>query len=644
MTLFKQMALLISILMILLLGTVIAITFSNETESIEEQLYEDAKNTATSLSLSLGTAGADETIMSTMINANFDSGHYTRITLNSISKQLIYERIREQSDRDVPQWFISLIPITIPVASSQVSAGWSPIGILEVQSDSTYAYILLYSQLTKMFALFLILALIGLGLLSFVLHIVLRPLKKTQLQAEAIMNNEFITQKQIPYTTEFKDVVNAMNAMVNRVHDIFEKSDKAMHHNHALLYKDELTSLHNRRYLMMKLPEYIGDETAYGHGILILFALHGALEANQLIGHKNVDGMFSRIGSVIRSNGKNFNDAIAARVNGTEFMLLLPGCREEEGLKIARQTDHEIQKIFTDHELNDNERFGVTAGIITYDRDKKTGEILSGVDYALSQAKLMTHESVYLHKNHTTETIMGKDAWRSMITDALENNHFKLKFWPAYNTQLKTLHHKVMTFSLEDSEQISYSYGKFIAPVISLGLLAEVYLDIIRQILHLSVAEVASPTCSLRLPADFFHTPNITHALEPLFEAHAETLDFKLAFDIPEHFIAGNMELANSFITLFKRFGFQVGIYQFTGESQEYAYLKELKPAYIKADVSFLFDQDQPSMSALQIITNSLGIELIATGVTDTKELEKLKSFAIYTIQGTLAETYSQSI
>lgn len=642
MTLFRQMALLISLLMTLLLGTVITITFNNAIEAIEEQLYEDAKNTASSLSLSLGTAGADETIMSTMINANFDSGHYTRIALNGISKQLIYERISEQSDENVPQWFIALVPVSIPVASAQVSSGWSPIGVLEVQSDSTYAYILLYSQLTKLFALFAILSVIGLGLLSFVLHIVLRPLKKTQLQAEAIMKNEFITQKQIPYTIEFRDVVNAMNAMVIKVNDIFEKSDKAMHHNHILLYKDELTTLHNRRYLMMKLPQYIGDETAYGHGVLMLFALHGTLEANQIIGHKRVDGMLNRIGTIIRSSSEHFNDAIAARVNGTEFMLLLPGCKEDEGLKIARQTDNEIRKLFTEHDLNDKERFGVTAGIVTYNRDNTTGEILSGVDYALSQANLMAQESVYFYKNHTTETIMGKDAWRSMITDALEHNRFSLEFWPVYNTKSKTLHHKVMTFSLEDSEQTSCSYGKFIAPVITLGLLAEVYLNVIRQMLHLSAAKIASPNCSLRLPEDFFHTPNITHALEPLFEAHAETLDFNLVFDIPEHFIARNMELANSFITLFKRYGFAIGIYQFTGESQEHTYLKELKPAYIKADISFLLDQDQTSMSALQIITDSLGIELIATGITDEDELENLKSFTVHTIQGTLAEVYSK--
>ena len=167
MTLFRQMALLISVLMLLLLGTVIAITFDNATDTIEEQLYEDAKNTASSLSLSLGTVGADETIMSTMINANFDSGHYTRITLKDMQDQLTYERLSGESDQGVPQWFIALIPITIPVASAQVSAGWSPIGILEVQSNSTYAYIQLYSQLTKMFALFLILAVIGLGLLGF---------------------------------------------------------------------------------------------------------------------------------------------------------------------------------------------------------------------------------------------------------------------------------------------------------------------------------------------------------------------------------------------------------------------------------------------------------------------------------------------
>jgi EAL domain-containing protein (putative c-di-GMP-specific phosphodiesterase class I) len=44
-------------------------------------------------------------------------------------------------------------------------------------------------------------------------------------------------------------------------------------------------------------------------------------------------------------------------------------------------------------------------------------------------------------------------------------------------------------------------------------------------------------------------------------------------------------------------------------------------------------------MSALQVLCDSLGIELIATGVKTDEELKALKRLKITTIQGPLAES-----
>jgi EAL domain-containing protein (putative c-di-GMP-specific phosphodiesterase class I) len=92
------------------------------------------------------------------------------------------------------------------------------------------------------------------------------------------------------------------------------------------------------------------------------------------------------------------------------------------------------------------------------------------------------------------------------------------------------------------------------------------------------------------------------------------------------------------FAGLFKRFGFGFGINQFTGESKNYSFLQEFKPAYIKANAAFLLDQSPQSMSTLQIVTDTLGIELIAESVMDAAQLEKLAESGIFTIQGPMAE------
>jgi len=87
MTFFKQIAVMLSIFLLVLLTTVLALNFISANQSVQDRLYEDAKNTASSLSLSLGSANGDLSMMSTMINANFDSGNYLYISLVDVDNK-----------------------------------------------------------------------------------------------------------------------------------------------------------------------------------------------------------------------------------------------------------------------------------------------------------------------------------------------------------------------------------------------------------------------------------------------------------------------------------------------------------------------------------------------------------------------------
>ncbi len=637
MTLFKQIALLMSSLLLLLLGTVLVLNFSNTNASVQEQLYEDAKNTATSLSLSLGSAGGDESIMSTMINANFDSGHYRRIALYDMDEQLVYERKIEARNIEVPEWFTNLVHIDIPVATAQVSSGWSPVGILSVQSDSAYAYVLLYNSLIGLLSLFGSLFVLGLILLHLILRLVLKPLEKVRRQAEAILGNEFIIQEEIPYTTEFRDVVNGMNAMITKVKDIFDKGNRAMQQNRELLYNDRVSGLYNRRYLMMRLPEFLDEESSYDYGVLVIMALHGAQEANQNLGHQRTDEMFAALGEIVKGYGEAHKNYIAARLNGTEFALVLPGCDDKSGCSLGEGLCNASGKLLQEFGL-EGEEYGLNAGVYRFRRGQGIGDILSKADYALSQANLLPHGHIYHYVTHDVDSIMGKEAWRKIIRDALEQRRFALMFRPVVDSRDRSLHHRVTTFSLSDGAGNDYTYGTFIAPVISLGLESELYLRVIEALLQSETAPNSIEKCAVRLPMDFLHTPNLTDALTQLFEQHQKHPTCQIVFELPDALIGENLDLVTHFAHLFKAHGFGFGINQFTGASGDYSFLQELKPAYIKANAAFLMDQSLQGMSTLHILTKTIGIELIAESVMDEKQLERLRENDIDIIQGPQAE------
>lgn len=636
MTLFKQLALIISFFMTTILIAVFTINLQATKTSVTEALYEDAKNTASSLSLSLGTANGDEDIMSTMIDANFDSGHYTNISLYDINNTLIYERNSEILT-NVPNWFLNLIHIEIPYASAQVSSGWSPIGILTVESDSGYAYAQLFDTFQNFLLLFSGLAVVGLLLIAFFLRLVLKSLDNVKNQATAILDNEFIILKDIPKTIEFKEIVLTMNATVKKVQEIFEKANEALARNQELLYKDPTTHLYNRRYLMLNIENLTKEDNENDGGAIMLAAFKGAEILNKTLGRQKTDQLFLEVANIFQEYTKEYDQRIIARINGTEFTLLLPNAKTSASKNIAEQLTSSIKA--TINNLNiDTKKVGVNIGVCRYTKDMKISTIFTKADYALSQTNLYPIGNAQLFEAKNS-VAMGKEEWRGKIEDAIEQDYFALTFWPVYNDNSKKVVQKVMTFSMQDDESNNFAYGNFIAPAITLRLIDDIYIHILKKLFQSSHVEIAKKECSIRIPPEFMKISNSYIDLEELFKTYASNSKMQLTFEISNNIVLQNIELVRSYVALFKQFGFRFGINSFNGASGDYSYLKLLNPNFIKADSAFLLDQTKESMMAIQVVTEALGIEVIATGVKTQEEFSSLKELDIYTIQGPLAES-----
>ena len=78
MTLFRQIAIAMSVLVVSLLAVTMYTNYQTTIRFIEGQLYTNAKNTASSLGLAISKSseGRDTVMAETMINAVFDSGLY----------------------------------------------------------------------------------------------------------------------------------------------------------------------------------------------------------------------------------------------------------------------------------------------------------------------------------------------------------------------------------------------------------------------------------------------------------------------------------------------------------------------------------------------------------------------------------------
>jgi len=637
MTLFKQMALLLSLFLLIILTTVLILNFQSANRGVAERLYEDAKNTATSLSLSLGGADGDLSMMSTMINATYDSGNYRKITLVDVEENLLYQRVIESDIVVVPEWFREFVSLKAPVASANVSAGWSQVGILNVQSDSTYAYKQLYTILIDLLISFIIIAVFSLTLLNLLLHAVLRPLKEVQKQAAAITRNEFIIQENIPYTKELSDVVVGMNNMVAKVKAMFDKGNEELKAHKELEYTDENTQLRNRKYLIDRLPAYLKVDASYESGVSMIVAFSGILEANERIGHQHVDGLFRAVAQIFRKNTQDVNDAVVARINGTEFSIFLPGYSGSDAIELAKNIQKHCFNAIDSAGLDQHETF-VSIGIYEYNHNDTISELFSRSDNALAQAKF-NREHIHLERAENAVEVMGKEAWKLIINKAIEKNRFSFVSWSVIDTKSKKVVHNVLSIHLILDKNSSYSYAQFMAPAIQSGLSCDIYKKIVAMLFNDSLALLGASTYSLRLPQEYLEEQDTYHDISELLRANAAMLPFKLIIELPDRLVRQDSKNIREYIELFRRYSIDIGIFEFIGESEDYQYLQDLRPSYIKAESSYFLTQSDQSISSLRLITDSVGISLVAVGVSDTDTLDMLREKGIYTVQGEVTET-----
>jgi diguanylate cyclase (GGDEF)-like protein len=638
MTLFKQMGIAISFIIIIMLALVMAIIYQSTKKDMMQNVYETSVNNISTLSYNLAQAEGEEAHMSSIIDAAFDSGYYRLIEYHSSDGQFEYKQEDSQKVESVPAWFVSFTEIKLEPISEDVISGWETLGKVTIMGDTGIIYKSLYETFIRLVYLFVGFTLASLVLLAVMLSVILKPLREIKYQAEAITRDEFVFQEKLPSTTEFKEVVRAMNMMVKKVEYIFIKGSETVKRNQELLYVDPITELYNRRYLLLKLPDVLAIQNRVNGGTVIFVALGGAEYLNQTLGRESADKMFYSLGEIFSKVAQEFEDGVVARVNGTEFTLVLPNCDASIGLSIAKKIHDEYDKLLLSRAL-EKENVTLDIGMYRYRPNVQVSDLLTRADNALTQAKADALSSTYIFEEKDDENALGKEQWREIIEESVQKKHISLKFWPTLESRTGSVEHNVMTFTIDDSLEKQYFYGDFIAPAISLGLVSKIYMLALERLMTNKHKELTNSLCSVRLSSEFIKDPHALESLESLLAKYAKLLTFKLIFEIPDSYIVKNPTSTRHFIELFKQYGCGFGINAFTGESDDFAYLKAFNPIFIKSDVSFLLDQTRDSMGALEVIADSLGIKIIAASVRAKAELEALGALHIYKVQGPITDT-----
>lgn len=588
---------------------------------LEEQLAIKNSDNAASLALSISQLDKNPVTIELQVAALFDSGQYALVRLTDPNGKTIIEKVSPPLTGNVPDWFIRIFPIASVPGQAQISNGWNQFATIELISHSHFAYQQLWNSAFKLLGWFTVAGGI-MGLLGMqLLRRIKRPLDAVVGQAQAISERRFISIAE-PETPELKSVAGAMNAMVDRLQAMFAEEAARLEQVRREANLDALTGLANRAFFMNQLASALSDEDAAPHGTLLMLRLADLAGINRRTGREMADELLHRVGqSLVNIVGQNPN-AAAARLNGADFALLIPGARD------AAPFAEKLLRLLNDlvaAGLIDSERIGHLASG-TYLHGQSVGNLLSRVDTALAAAENQSGLAWQQADSDSDQQATSNADWKKLLDGAIRSDRLRLIEFPVAGSSGQLLHLEcpLRLQAAEDGEWLAA--GSFMPMASRLAMTTE--LDLAAARLALDRIAAGASAVAVNLSGQSIIDAAFRARLLALIGSRKD-LAPRLWLEISEVGVFQHFPAFQAFCDALRPLGCRLGIEHFGRQFSEIGRLHGMGLDYLKVDGSFIRAIDSQSgnqafLKGLCSIAHNIGLTVIAEGVQTAEELATL--------------------
>jgi len=629
----------------LIFAGVFMVSVENTRSFLMLQLTTQTQSATDALGLSLAPhmQKKDIAAMDTMVNAVFDSGYYKSLKLTTMAGKTLIARQNTSRIEGVPNWFINHLSMATPRAESVITTGWKQAGRLTMTAHPGYAYKKLWDMTVEMLRWSLLAFGLSLVAALTILKAILRPLGAVEEQALAISEREFSIVENIPRTRELKRVVLAMNSMSAKLEGFINKLSERAEQMRRQANEDALTGLMNRRGFEARLNNIIRDKERGGAGAVSVLRIKNLADYNQQFGHQAGTALLVEIGKLLSRLTGSFDDAIPARITGTDFAVILPLADTQAADTFGAALSEGINKLAATLKVDDI----VQIGIACFNHNSTVGSILADADTALSQAE---HQGINacVRLNRNSEAAMGNEAWAELISQSLANHQVQLLTQAVLNPQREQIYREVL-IRIRNATGNSISPASFVSMAERLDLHADLDRYVIEQVVQSlettssdSAAEMQAEhgRLGINISARSFADTDFMAWLADFLDSHATAASL-ICFEVTEYGLLQESGAARSFIELVHAHKGAVVVEHFGTRLSSFQALRSLKPDYIKIDGSYTRNIEEQAdnrffLQTVVDIAHGLDIQVIAEHVESEAELRSLKKIGINAVQGYL--------
>ncbi|MFB6362742.1 EAL domain-containing protein [Paenibacillus elgii] len=419
--------------------------------------------------------------------------------------------------------------------------------------------------------------------------------------------------------------------------DITEKKQAERRIN-DLAYRDDLTGMPNRRYLLETLNVLTEAEEGTERALLVIDIDRFKL-INDSIGQKQGDRLLRQLSDrLYHAAGE---DKVIARIGSDEFAVLLCGIAggESEAAVEALRLHERLQRPFT---LGAHKVYlSLTIGYAVQPVSANGEMLLKHADSALFYSKKQGRNRVQAYSSEMDEASEQKLALENGLRLALERNEFEVHYQPQVNMQGRVIGAEALV-RWRHPEQGLVSPGLFIPVAEESGLIHRIGECVLRMACRQNKlwqeAGFQPMPVSVNLSNKQFEQP---HLIESIREALQESgLEPKyLDLEITESMMAADANNAETTLRRLKQIGVQVSMDDFGTGYSSLSYLNRFPIDKLKIDQSFVRDIAYGSSGASIVATivamaHHLGLQVIAEGVETQEQIDFLRDKKCDLVQG----------
>ncbi len=622
MSLMRQIAwLVLGVVLAALVGAVGLSTLSLR-QLMQTQLALKNADNAQALALALSQQQGDQELIKLLVSAQFDTGAYEFVRWRSPAGEMLFERAEPPKPGQAPAWFRGLVPIEASPGAAQLSNGWNAIGTVELKSQSSYAHDALWLATRRLLAWLLLVAIVAAVAAWAGLRRIRRPLDAAVLQAEGVLAGTY-GQVSEPRVPELQRLTRAMNAMVQRVRDLFEAQAGQLLVLREQVHHDPLTGVSTRQHFLAELDAALQREDGPAVGGLVLVRLADLPGLNVRLGRAAVDDVLMTVVTALQAYPESVAGCRVGRLNGGDFALWLPAPG------VAAETAHALADALRASLPAFGPGVQVALGGIELPRERPSNVWLGEADAALARAEHLSHTRggfvVEIVADVGVGREQGESLWRAQLQDAVTQRRGRLVEYPVRDRAGSVLHLECPLQLQLDADFIPAAHWLPLA--VRSRVTAQVDLFAVGLALNAIAADGAA-RCINIAPASLADS-SFLPALRDILSHHTPQAARLLLLDLAEAAATEHFERLLELGRQLRPLGVRVGLEHAGAGLAQVERLYQAGLDYVKLDASVLLGVAGEAGRAafvrgMVIMLRSLALKVYGEGVVDAMDAQAL--------------------